>query len=78
MSPNPRATHQFKKSASSLSELLQLLEMSPAASEAILAILTCYYRAKKSINPHTFHVTDRLRDAIREQAKIGWHNFILG
>ena len=22
--------------------------------------------------------TDGLRDAIREQAKIGWHNFILG
>ena len=43
----------------------------------LLTILT-RYRAKATINPQAFHVTDGLRDAIREQAKIGWHNFILG
>ena len=75
--PDPRTTHQFKKSLSTLPELLQLLETSPAASEAILTIFA-RYRAKKSINPQAFHVTDGLRDAIHQQAKIGWHNFILG
>ena len=62
---------------STLPEFLQSLETSPAASEAILTILTCY-KGKKTINTQAFHVTDGLRDAIREQAKIGWHNFILG
>ena len=74
---NPHATYQFKNSISTLPELLQSIETSPpAASKAILTILT-RYRAKKNINPQAFHVTDGLRDAIREQAKIGWHNFIL-
>jgi len=61
---------------STLPELLQWLETSPAASKAILTILN-RYRAKATINPQSFHVTDGLRDAIREQAKIGWYNFIL-
>ena len=42
-----------------------------------LTILT-RYRAKKTINAQAFHVPDGLRDAVCEQAKIGWHNFILG
>jgi len=57
--------------------LLKSFETFPALSEAILTILN-RYRANQTINPQTFHATDGLRDAIREQAKIGWHNFILG
>ena len=75
--PDPRATHQFKKSMAPVPALLKSLDTSPALSEAILTILK-RYRAKQTINPQTFHATDGLRDAIREQAKIGWHNFILG
>jgi len=65
--PDPRDTHQFKKSISALPELLQSLETSPAVLEAILTILK-RYRAKQNINPQAFRVTYGLRDAIREQA----------
>ena len=62
---------------STFPELLQSLRTSPAVSEAVLTILT-RYRAKQIINPQAFHVIDGLRDAIREQLKIGWHIFIFG
>ena len=55
--PGPRATHQFKKSISAVPELLKSLETSPALSEAIMTILK-RYRAKQTINPQAFHVTD--------------------
>ena len=44
-SPDPRATHQFKKYISTVPELLQSVETSLALSEAILPILK-RYRAK--------------------------------
>jgi len=73
--PDPRATHQFEKPMSALPEFLQSIEMSPAVSEAILTILN-RYRAKQTINSQAYHVTDGLRNAIRDQAKIGRHDFI--
>ena len=74
---NPKAKREFNKNLPKIKKHLEKSNTEPYMLSSIMKIIR-FWRNGITIQPSTFKDTFGLRDAIKDQQRIGWNNFIVG
>ena len=74
---NPLAKKEFNNKLPEIKKVLKKSNTEPYMEASIMKIIR-FWKSGIAITPSTFKNTFGLRDAIKDQQKIGWNNFILG